>query len=151
MPEPAPTDDVVCPIPLAQRAEERCQLNYWAYMVDLLQCLVGLQVLTVPMLLEERILPRLDQLVGQPAFWQAVQAGNAECLELITDLLVTVLQWYARNPDALTLETVKVSRSLLLQVVPLLCDASAYPAVQSVVHGTCQVSKEGFAAILWEI
>lgn len=44
MPEPAPTDDVVCPIPLAQRAEERCQLNYWAYMVDLLQCLVGLQV-----------------------------------------------------------------------------------------------------------
>lgn len=48
------------------------------------------------MLLEERILPRLDQLVGQPAFWQAVQAGNAECLELITDLLVTVLQWYAR-------------------------------------------------------
>lgn len=44
-----------------------------------------------------------------------------------------------------------MSRSLLLQVVPLLCDASAYPAVQSAMHGTCQVSNEGFAAIMGKL
>eukprot|EP00668_Euglena_longa_P012719 GGOE01015194.1.p1 GENE.GGOE01015194.1~~GGOE01015194.1.p1 ORF type:complete len:1012 (-),score=243.50 GGOE01015194.1:236-3235(-) len=112
---------------------------YWTYMVDLLQCLLGVQVLTVPILVEEQLLSRLDQLVGQATFWQEVQAGNIECLELIGDLLVTVLQWYSRSPDAVMLETVKVSRGVLLQVVPLLSDARAYSAVQSVVHGACQV------------